>query len=290
MMTGHPFQQDLSDTGDRSLCANGTTYRDRSGETHRLIDRILTSSASVIGIAGPRGAGKSSLAQHVLDACRKRGVFAHLVHSPTGYEPRAFLVAIFQSVCEQVVVLIDDELKRSHLLTEPIDAERKRLVLFGRFVQHAMMLVALLLSVAFAYRLYFWPDLSGDPGAPNSRLGDVFELLAPNIPLLILAIVSAWISIRSRKLFFRRISILTYHRSAVKLRDHAVDLSEHLRFQTNHSNAAEAKVSFLKAFFSFSSTKSLSARELSLPGLTSQFSSFLKEISGVYEAHPSRFA
>ena len=85
---------------DYSLRASGQTYVDRHNEAGRIIDRIKTSSASVIGISGVRGAGKSSLAKRVLDECDQIGFFTLLVPSPTGYEPREFLLAIFQRIAE----------------------------------------------------------------------------------------------------------------------------------------------------------------------------------------------
>src|SRR5215470_10728497 len=85
---------------DFSLRSSGTTYLDQKGETDRIADRIETSSASVIGIAGVRGAGKSSLAKKVLDQCDTSGFFTLLIPSPTGYEPREFLLAIFQRIAE----------------------------------------------------------------------------------------------------------------------------------------------------------------------------------------------
>src|SRR5262249_55164387 len=85
---------------DFSLRSSGTTYLDQKGETDRIVDRIETSSASVIGIAGVRGAGKSSLAKKVLDKCDASGFFTLFIPSPTGYEPREFLLAIFQRIAE----------------------------------------------------------------------------------------------------------------------------------------------------------------------------------------------
>lgn len=76
--------------------------------------------------------------------------------------------------------------------------------------------------------------------------------------------------------------ILTSYRPKAKLRKKALDWHEHLRFQTSHSNATQVKVSVLKSIFGFSSAKNLAARELSLPLLTSEFSSFLQEIRQVY--------
>jgi len=88
---------------DFSLRASGTTYIERSQEAVRVTTRIDNSSSSVVGIAGVRGAGKSSLAKRVLDTCDQKGYFTLLIPSPTGYEPREFLIAIFQRIAEHCI-------------------------------------------------------------------------------------------------------------------------------------------------------------------------------------------
>lgn len=117
---GHPG-------GDWALSANGKTYRDRSNEAIVLKIRVINSSASVTGIAGERGAGKSSLALRVLDLCKRETVFSQLIHSPTGYEPREFLVSVCQSVCDEVILTIEREFAGSDLL-EDGKRHRRRLV------------------------------------------------------------------------------------------------------------------------------------------------------------------
>jgi hypothetical protein len=84
---------------DYSLRSSGKTYVDGRGDARHIVDRIKTSSASVIGIAGVRGAGKSSLAKKALDECNTLGFFTLLVPSPTGYEPREFLLSNFPTYC-----------------------------------------------------------------------------------------------------------------------------------------------------------------------------------------------
>ena len=89
-------------TADFSLRSSGRTYIERNREAEKIIDRIEKSSASVIGISGVRGAGKSSLAKKVLDHCSSVGYFTLLIPSPTGYNPSDFLLAVFQRIAEQV--------------------------------------------------------------------------------------------------------------------------------------------------------------------------------------------
>lgn len=87
-------------SADFSLASNGRTYIERAGEVAQVFERIQKSSASVIGIAGVRGAGKSSLAKKILHSSAEAGYFTLLIPSPTSYEPREFLLAIFQRIVE----------------------------------------------------------------------------------------------------------------------------------------------------------------------------------------------
>jgi ABC-type uncharacterized transport system ATPase subunit len=88
---------------DFSLRASGKTYMERSNEAAHITARIQNSSSSVVGIAGVRGAGKSSLAKLILETCERDGYFTLLIPSPTGYEPREFLIAIFQRIAEHCI-------------------------------------------------------------------------------------------------------------------------------------------------------------------------------------------
>ena len=93
--------------GDWSLRANGDKYCDQERESITLKQRLDNSTATVTAIAGQRGAGKSSLAQRILADCRHEKAFTLLIHSPTGYEPRDFIISIFQRICEAVLSRID---------------------------------------------------------------------------------------------------------------------------------------------------------------------------------------
>ena len=122
--------------GDWSLRANGNTYIDRAAESRVLLTRINHSSATVTGIAGQRGTGKSSLALRVLTKCNADGAFTQLIHSPSGHDPREFIVSIFQTICQEVVTRIGNKIGIEGSLLEHGRAERRRLrrVAFTVFV------------------------------------------------------------------------------------------------------------------------------------------------------------
>ena len=94
--------------GDWSLQANGDTYMDCDRESTVLINRLRNSMSSTTAVAGPRGAGKSSLALRVLQECKEKDqAFSQLIHCPTGYSPHEFLVSVFQRTVEEVIARID---------------------------------------------------------------------------------------------------------------------------------------------------------------------------------------
>lgn len=92
---------------DWSLGASGCTYLDRNEETSTILNRLRHSTSSVTGIAGRRGAGKSSLAIRILHECEDEEYFTLLVQSPTSYDPREFLIAISQRTCDAIIERMD---------------------------------------------------------------------------------------------------------------------------------------------------------------------------------------
>ena len=142
---------------DWSLRANGDTYYDRDDESSLLTARLQNSTASVTGIAGQRGSGKSSLAQRVLRNCEEQGAFTILIQSPIGYEPREFLISIFQRICEATItriqVNIEDRRRDGNLFKRSI-AERRRLRMVRLAVYFTTSFVFLCVSAYLLYRTY----------------------------------------------------------------------------------------------------------------------------------------
>jgi len=112
---------------DFSLRSSGPTYIERAKEAQDIVERIRTSSASVIGIAGVRGAGKSSLAKKVLDKCKADDFFTLLIPSPTEYDPKDFLLAIFQRIAEHATERVRTIIEGADSLAELGNHQARRL-------------------------------------------------------------------------------------------------------------------------------------------------------------------
>jgi hypothetical protein len=138
---------------DFSLRPSADTYVDQKEESQKILRRIETSSALVMGIAGVRGAGKSSIALKVLSGCEAKGYFTLLIHSPAGYEHREFLLSIFQRLCEATIERVEKLLEQASTLQERGLNEAKkinrifRLILLGG-------LCTILIPAAITYYRY----------------------------------------------------------------------------------------------------------------------------------------
>jgi len=144
--------EQADDKGEWSLRASGATYDDRSGESETITDRIMRSSASVTGIAGERGTGKSSLALRVLANCRN-SAFTQVIHAPTEYDHREFFVSVVQRMCEEVIAAINHKFGQPESLRKRGRAELRRLLRIGG-VLFVGLVVSCGGSVWYAQRQY----------------------------------------------------------------------------------------------------------------------------------------
>src|ERR1044071_4565048 len=95
---------------DLSLRSNGKNYIDQRKHAEMILHRIENNSSGVIGVAGVRGAGKSSLAQNVLNNCADKGHFTIMIPSPTAYDSKEFLLTVYQNICEEVKNDLDERI------------------------------------------------------------------------------------------------------------------------------------------------------------------------------------
>lgn len=122
-----PQEENQLKSWDLSLRPNPETYVDRQSESLLICKKIKSSSSSVIGLSGVRGAGKSSLAMKVLEEGKRDDFFILLIPSPTGYEQREFLITVFQRICEEVVVKLSNLFGKKETLESLGKQEQGRL-------------------------------------------------------------------------------------------------------------------------------------------------------------------
>lgn len=155
---------------DSSLRPNPDSYVAEKGEFDKILRRISDSSSLVVGIAGVRGAGKSSLALKVLNECDDRGFFTLLIHSPTGYEHREFLLSIYQRICEATIQRLDQLLGNATTLTTRGRREARKVLRLAGFIMLGAFLL-FLLPVGYAYyRFERGDDLSAVVAARQKQL------------------------------------------------------------------------------------------------------------------------
>ena len=274
--------------GDWSLRADGGKYRNQRDESNKLILRIRNSTASVTGISGERGAGKSSLAQRVLGELKTNDeAFTALIHSPTGYDSRDFLVSLFQRVCEDVVADIDQWLTKGDPLSKHVNSERFQLIHKSIGLSLVVLLVVLLvLSMPLqllspADYVEYWHNLF------KFSYPFIYKYIPHALGFFFLYwFLFVWKYSISRGIGRRLLHYIAYRREylrRVALRNQALEHSEHLKFQTTFSMSTDASLSLLNFRSKFTGGKSLSARPLSLPSLTEQFAQFLRMVSEVYK-------
>ena len=274
--------------GDWSLRARADTYRDRREESERLSDRLARSSASVTGIAGQRGAGKSSLALRVLGERDERDVYTQLIHAPTGYEPREFLASVFQTICENVVERIDGELGQLKGLAERAADVRRRL---SRMLLVWGLACSLPPLVAGGYLVVVYTTETVNQIEVDVLDGEARQAFTEGIPInmtlflagsTLVSYIAIFVALRSLLRVQRERRITKREPLRVGLRHLALENLEHLRFQTSHGTTSEAALSLGSVLSRTTATRSSSARPLSIPGLTAQLRLFLTRIAEVY--------
>ena len=153
-MASSDVDHSTADTGtskiskqDWSLRASGQTYYDRVNESSIVVKRLINSSSSVTGIAGRRGAGKSSLALKILETCKQKNYFTQLIHTPSSYDPREFLISVSQRTCDEVIDRLDERRGDLPSLDERAKTEERRI---SRF-RYALWAFAVVLIVVVPF-------------------------------------------------------------------------------------------------------------------------------------------
>ena len=153
-----------------------------------IVDRIKTSSGSVIGIAGVRGAGKSSLAKKVLGECDGAGFFTLMIPSPTESEPKEFLLATFQRIAEHATEKVQTIIEGAESLAELGDRQAHHLRRQVRMIFGGLALLCVVGGAADIWWNKIQADarnveLSRDLNAKQEALTEERQRRKPAVPV-----------------------------------------------------------------------------------------------------------
>ncbi|HEV3093512.1 MAG TPA: hypothetical protein VGY30_03250 [Solirubrobacteraceae bacterium] len=117
-------------------------------DTKRRLDYLLREMpGGSIGLAGPRGAGKSTLMRAACPSARSGPIFGVMVAAPVEFEARDFILHLFSEVCQKVLgTEIVDELRRHDPIGEGI-GDRRHLMWFAAFLFAITAIAGLALAV-----------------------------------------------------------------------------------------------------------------------------------------------
>jgi hypothetical protein len=140
---------DLKIATDKSLRANASSYLERDNEAESIFNRIQENSSSVIGIGGVRGAGKSSLALKVLERCKTEGNFTIIIPSPTAYDPKEFLLTIYQCVCEDLKVNLEQAFRNDEGLFKQVSKRLRQYATIMHLLIFGLLMIAVMAVFGF---------------------------------------------------------------------------------------------------------------------------------------------
>jgi hypothetical protein len=245
-------------TGLRAIYHHGSQVSTLASQ--RLDGALERSDGASIGVAGPRGSGKSNL---LAELCRSDLRLSVLVSAPTQYAPREFLLQLFQELCTTYI--------RDQGGSDDWARGRARAVwLFAR--DNATPLLRLTAIVPLA-GLLAW-DLASHTAArdvdrlPAALWVDRTALYAVALCALIMLAVPKRLRFgwREAKLITRARGYLT-----------------ELRFEQTITSDVQATVSILQA----SRSKAIKTLPWTMPEVVSRLRDFLAEIAEA-EAHGKR--
>lgn len=283
--TGEFSDHNIAFSADYSLRSNGDTYIDRMDESERIIMRIKTSSSSVLGISGVRGAGKSSLAMKVLKYLSETGHFTILISSPVAYDSKEFLLMIYQSVAEKVRIDLATKIQFK-LATDKENANHlrnNRLIKYG-----TLFLWGVVLLISTFYTADFFVSNNEKSTLLNFKSQPYFfEIILKDIfftALMLLVIYGLQVLVR---FIIARINhaiwqIKNFPKEMAVYRMILTKL-EWLGYQSKLTSSREASLPVSSFSAKFSKSRELQERPMSLPGLTADFNDFIVQVAAIYQ-------
>jgi hypothetical protein len=240
-----------------------------------------------IGIAGPRGAGKSTLIHSFcsgwIEKFKDKPVVALMTSAPVDYEPRDFLLHIFSSVCKKVLDLNGEESQNYIVFSG--DFQKSTFLPKNLFTTDGLVSISLVAII-----LFFLKEI--DITFSNKNPFITFESSKSTISFLIAVILIFLVCLI---LFYPTFKKSIYKKMYQKKDENKIVTQTEIvrqakqniqiiKFQSSFSSGWSGALSFpfgIKG--GISSAAMLSQNQLSLPEIVEKYCDFIELLSSEYE-------
>jgi hypothetical protein len=232
-----------------------------SGTQKTIVEFIGNHQSSAIGIAGPRGSGKSTLMQAIRDSAFASHTV--LVPAPVKYEPIDFTRRLFIDVATEILS------KAAYSMDQTGRTQRRRIqsarTARATFTAGIILTITSLISATVVKSIWdwYWPEIAG----ATSVVGLITVFCAGSV------LVGAYL--RPRQL---RASPSRKFSPSVHLAAEALDV---LTWDTEEGTAEKSTLKMFGSLLEVGGEDSItrSRREMSLPGLVEEFRKLLYSFS-----------
>ncbi|KAA2264862.1 hypothetical protein F0L68_07240 [Solihabitans fulvus] len=243
-----------------------------STKRFRAVVNQLPSGA--IGLAGPRGAGKTTLIeQHLGQTGRPLTMF---VSAPVQYEPREFVLHLYATLCRAVLARYGEE---PHVRTS---SEARH----NRWINTRLLLTALTMSVAAVVCVILvvgWTPLLHDPKAFGAHVRNGSLLPSGLLVLMVMAIV-ATVGVRRSQDWQSRV----FGRPTAALVETAGQRLRQIRFLQTNTVGWSGKLALpMKMEAGWTRSTQQAERPRTHPEIVTELCEFLAEVVAVNHGNPS---
>jgi hypothetical protein len=251
-----------------SVQTDPSRYVDTRGHGNQLLAFISRSDGGVLGLTGVRGAGKSALIAYTLSQLKRRHFLLSMT-APVRHDPGiGFLSSVCRAVCRQVL----DDL-HPILYGEETDKVRAWTEIFVR-MRNFGITAAVLFSAGLALTewrfagkspLLFWQS------APAGSLLEKIGWIVLAVVVVLLLGGPAWRALSSLTRAVANWKLVALYREAQQFLE-----------LLNYSESLETKGSIAWKVLTLERSRSLAARDLTLPGLTTRYVEFVRSVRDHY--------
>ncbi len=250
------------------------TYQVSTGTAAELEGLLARLDGASIGVAGPRGSGKSTLIRGYCDyasALKAAGNLACMVSAPVDYAARDFVLHLFATFCRAVI-------QRSHGATDP--SPRVPVSVRIRKLQPAAQVVFV---IGTAIALLHWQvNISRSTGFPATVIFGAGITLIVLVDLRVAAATAR--RARQRPERHRRRDAAGGHKLATSARRHLV----RVRYLQTRTAGWSGTVGFSPGSGGFSFSSARAEQPLSYPEIVSEFRKFAQTVAAEVHRDGSR--